>query len=150
MAFFQFYPEPTRRTCKSVKAKWVEECNLRVDFIYQTRAGQWDDAKITQKKLDGIYVDSKLTFWEPPIKITPPKRTAPRENPYMKEHGDYTLTDAELMRLKDSLNNRDSETEKKALLYSWYVAKKSRLEKGFVSESELPYVRAYFANRISD
>ena len=32
-AFFEFYPEPTRKTCKYVKRSWKRECNLRVDLI---------------------------------------------------------------------------------------------------------------------
>ena len=29
-AFFEFYPMPTRETCKLVKRKWRVECNIRV------------------------------------------------------------------------------------------------------------------------
>ena len=46
-AFFDFYPEPIRRTCKYVKEEWEEECGLRVLLIEQTEAGEMDEAEIT-------------------------------------------------------------------------------------------------------
>ena len=46
-----------RATCSNVKSGWVEECNLRVDLIDQTRAGQVEDAAVTQLKLDNLYED---------------------------------------------------------------------------------------------
>jgi len=44
VAFFQFWPEPSRKECSLVETKWIGECNLRVDLIEQRANQKWDDA----------------------------------------------------------------------------------------------------------
>ena len=97
-AFFKFYPEPTRIDCKFVKAKWVKECNLRVDMIKQEAAGQWIDAAITRQKLDGIKTIP-----------TPKPKVVKVDNPYMKLYGDYNLTKSEALRVQRALERMSNE-----------------------------------------
>jgi len=61
-AFFIFWPEPDRRSCSRVKKQWKRECDLRVQLIDETEAGQFEDAAVTQAKLDGLYDDLEARF----------------------------------------------------------------------------------------
>jgi len=100
-AFFKFYPEPTRIDCKFVKAKWVKECNLRVDLVKQEAAKQWIDAAVTRNELDGI----KTISTPKPT----PKRVVKVDNPYMKLYGDYNLTKSEALRVQKALERMSNE-----------------------------------------
>jgi len=94
-AFFEFYPEPTRKTCRLVKKKWRRECNLRVDLIQWKYQEEWAKATLTQKLLDGVE----------------PKAT-PSVNPYMEEYGDYSLTEFEMETVVASLLREESKEKR--------------------------------------
>jgi len=45
--FFLFWHEPVEGSCSKVKDKWTYECELRVQLIKETKAGEMDAAEIT-------------------------------------------------------------------------------------------------------
>jgi hypothetical protein len=104
--------------------------------------------------LDGIYVEPV----KPVIRAPEPQpepvvvvvRPEPEKNPYMNLIGDYSLTDIEVRALKAAIVNQVTEEDRRILLSRWHLAKKTRLEKGLIRGAELPTVRAYFKQRVSD
>jgi hypothetical protein len=132
-----FYPEPERKTCKFVEKKWFEECNLRVDLVEQKTAKNWNEATVTQKKLNSLYAE--LT--DDLVKY----RTQSAQNPYMKLYGDYELTTSESKAVQAALSRKKNSRLRLLLLSKWFTAKKARILHGFQTPTQLPTVRRYFA-----
>lgn len=136
-----------RETCANVKSQWVEECNLRVDLIDQTRAGQVEEAAVTQLKLDNLYDDLEVVVIEKNLDELPSTRI---KNPYRFNSGDYDLTETEIRQVKAAMDAKYSAVEKRALLTGWYGAKRGRLRKGFRTNNDMNLVKAYFNDLVAE
>lgn len=122
---------------------------MRVDLIDQTAAEQFEDARITQLKLDGLYDDLE-NLYEEEAEVEHVDLPSTRVgNPYRENSGDYDLTESEIRQVRAAMDAKYTAVEKRALLTGWYGAKRNRLRKGFRTQKDMRAVRAYFNDLVA-
>ena len=126
---------------------------MRVDLVNQTRAQEFEDAKITQLKLDNLYSDLEVRFEDPVEEVEEEHWELPStriRNPYRGTSGDYDLTETEIRQVRAAMDAKYTNVEKRALLTGWYGAKRGRLRTGFRTAKDMKKVRAFFNDLVRE